>query len=115
MVTTNDVLLDAFARVDEGVRGLLASVPADELNARPDGVGNPIGWLVWHLLRVQDDHLAEIAEREQVWTADGWYERFGLPFPAKDARLRVHVRAGRPDRPSTAPTCWRGTRPRSTT
>jgi hypothetical protein len=82
MATTNDVLLDAFGRVDEGVRGLLGSTPPAELNVRPDGVGNPIGWLVWHLLRVQDDHLAEVAEREQVWTADGWYERFALPFPA---------------------------------
>jgi len=81
MVTTNEVLLDAFGRVDEGVRGLLGSVPASDLNVRPEGVGNPIGWLVWHLLRVQDDHLAEIAERDQVWVTDGWVERFGLPFP----------------------------------
>jgi hypothetical protein len=82
MATTNDVLLDVFGRVDEGVRGLLDSVPADELNVRPDGVGNPIGWLVWHLLRVQDDHLAEVAGREQAWTSGGWYDRFGLPFAA---------------------------------
>ncbi|WP_369832223.1 DinB family protein [Blastococcus sp. TF02-8] len=41
---------------------------------------NPIGWLAWHLLRVQDDHVAEVAGREQVWTAAGWAERFGLPF-----------------------------------
>src|SRR3954453_7935608 len=81
MVTTNDILLDAFRRVDEGLRALLESVRADELNVRPDGTGNPIGWLVWHVLRVQDDHLAEVAERPQVWTAGGWFERFGLPFP----------------------------------
>ena len=81
MATTNEVLLDAFGRVDEGVRGVLESARADELNVRPDEVGNPIGWLVWHLLRVQDDHLAEIAERDQVWLAGGWFERFALPFP----------------------------------
>ncbi len=82
MATINDLLLDAFGRVDEGVRTLLDSVSAEAINVRPDGVGNPIGWLVWHLLRVQDDHLAEIAEIEQVWTSGGWFERFGLPFPA---------------------------------
>jgi hypothetical protein len=81
MATTNEILLDAFGRVDEGVRTLLSSVPPNVLNVRPDGRGNPIGWLVWHLLRVQDDHLAEIAERQQVWTANGWYGRFGLPCP----------------------------------
>jgi uncharacterized damage-inducible protein DinB len=37
--------------------------------------------LLWHLTRVQDDHLADAAGTEQVWTADGWYDRFGLPFP----------------------------------
>jgi hypothetical protein len=36
--------------------------------------------LVWHLTRVQDDHVAEVAESEQVWTSGGWFERFGLPF-----------------------------------
>ncbi len=82
MATTNDLLLDAFGRVDEGVRGLLGDVSADDLDVRPDGVGNSIAWLVWHLLRVQDDHLAEVAGREQAWTAGGWYERAGLPFPA---------------------------------
>ena len=82
MATTNDVLLDAFGRVDEGVRALLDTVTTDDLNVRPDGVGNPIGWLVWHLLRVQDDHLAEVAGCEQAWTGGGWYDRFGLPFPA---------------------------------
>ena len=83
MATTNELLLDVFGRVDEGLRALLPAVPAEDLNVRPDGVGNPIGWLVWHLLRVQDDHLSEIAGREQVWTSGGWFERSGLPFPAE--------------------------------
>jgi hypothetical protein len=83
MPTTNDVLLDAFGRVDEGVRALLETVTTEEMHIRPGGVGNPIGWLVWHLLRVQDGHLAEIAERNQVWTGGGWFERFDLPFPAE--------------------------------
>ena len=83
MPTTNDVLLDAFGRVDEGVRALLGKVTIEELHIRPDGIGNPIGWLIWHLLRVQDGHLTEIAERDEVWTAGGWFERFALPFPAE--------------------------------
>ena len=29
---------------------------------------------------MQDDHVAEVAGREQVWTAGGWADRFGLPF-----------------------------------
>jgi hypothetical protein len=30
---------------------------------------------------VADDHVAEVAATDQVWTSAGWYERFGLPFP----------------------------------
>ena len=41
---------------------------------------NSIAWLVWHLLRVQDDHVADVAGTEQVWTAQGYAGRFGLPF-----------------------------------
>jgi hypothetical protein len=35
---------------------------------------------VWHLTRIQDDHLADAAQAEQVWTSQGWAEQFGLPF-----------------------------------
>jgi uncharacterized damage-inducible protein DinB len=45
---------------------------------------NPIGWLAWHLLRVQDDHVAEVAGRGQAWTEEGWADRFGLPFDASE-------------------------------
>jgi uncharacterized damage-inducible protein DinB len=52
--------------------------------ARVDGRANSIAWLVWHLARVQDDHVSDVAGTEQAWTADGWMERFGLPFEAAD-------------------------------
>jgi hypothetical protein len=32
------------------------------------------------MTRVEDDHICEVAGTEQVWTAEGWFERFGLPF-----------------------------------
>jgi hypothetical protein len=81
MATTNEILTDAFDRVADGVRDLLDGLDPAALAVRPDGTGNSIGWLVWHLARVQDDHLAEVADAEQVWTAGGWHERLGLPFP----------------------------------
>jgi hypothetical protein len=80
MATTADVLTDGFGRVRDAVHRAVEGLTADELAFRADPEANPIGWLVWHLARVQDDHVAEVAGREQVWTADGWAERFGLPF-----------------------------------
>ncbi|MBO0821126.1 MAG: DUF664 domain-containing protein, partial [Nocardiopsaceae bacterium] len=40
---------------------------------------NPIAWLVWHLTRVQDDHIAGAFGTGQVWADGGWADRFGLP------------------------------------
>jgi uncharacterized damage-inducible protein DinB len=54
----------------------------EQLAARVGPEANPIGWLAWHLLRVQDDHVAEVAGRGQAWTEEGWADRFGLPFDA---------------------------------
>ena len=81
MATTTDLLLDGYGRVQERVHAVLEGLGEDALTARLDPQANTIAWLVWHLTRVQDDHLADVAGTEQVWTAGGWYDRFGLPFP----------------------------------
>jgi hypothetical protein len=74
------LLIDAFDRVRQGVEEVLEGLADDALTFRPDGEANTIAWLLWHLARVQDDHVAHAAGVEQRWTADGWCERFGLPF-----------------------------------
>jgi hypothetical protein len=53
---------------------------AEQLAFRVDPGANSIAWLVWHLTRIQDDHVADAAQAEQVWTSQGWVERFGLPL-----------------------------------
>ncbi|MFI9006103.1 DUF664 domain-containing protein [Actinosynnema sp. NPDC053489] len=83
-VTAVDVLLDGYGRVGESVERVLDGLSPDQLTYRVDGEANPIAWLVWHLTRVQDDHVAEVAGTEQVWTADGWADRFDLPLPVGD-------------------------------
>lgn len=84
MTATTDLLADAFGRVREVVHEVLDHVPAEHLDVRVDPEANPIGWLVWHLARVQDDHVADVAGRAQVWTEDGWSVRFGLDLPVED-------------------------------
>ncbi|MFI1915996.1 DUF664 domain-containing protein [Nocardia sp. NPDC020380] len=79
-MTSAGVLLDAFGRIREVVHEAVDGLGEKELGFRVDPGANSISWLVWHLTRVQDDHVADVAGLEQVWTADGWYERFGLPL-----------------------------------
>ncbi|WP_424216746.1 mycothiol transferase (plasmid) [Streptomyces sp. BI20] len=79
-----EVLVDAFGRVREGVAEVLDGLTLDDLHARVDPGANSIGWLVWHLARVQDDHVAEPAGREQVWLSEGWAERLALPYQPRE-------------------------------
>lgn len=80
MPMVNDILLDAFGRVRESVHGVVDGLSGEQLAFRPDRESNSIVWLVWHLARVQDDHISGAAGTAQVWEADGWHERFGLLF-----------------------------------
>ena len=77
-----DVLRDVFGRVAEEVHGAVEGLDAEQLAYRVDADANSIAWLVWHLVRVQDDHVAHVAGTEQAWTAEGWATRFDLPFAA---------------------------------
>jgi uncharacterized damage-inducible protein DinB len=79
-VNAIELLRDLFGRVHEDVHGAVEGLELDALTHRVDGAANSIAWLVWHLTRVQDDHVCEVAGIEQAWTADGWAERFALPF-----------------------------------
>jgi uncharacterized damage-inducible protein DinB len=81
MTTSTEILADGFERVRGVVHRVLKGLVEEQLAFRVDAEANSIAWLVWHLTRVQDDHIADVAGIEQVWTADGWAERFGLPFP----------------------------------
>jgi uncharacterized damage-inducible protein DinB len=76
-----EVIVDGFSRIQGTVREAVSGLSAAQLNERLDGTANSIGWLVWHLTRVQDDHVAEVAGVEQVWTARGFERRFGLDLP----------------------------------
>ena len=79
-----ELLTDAFARIRDVVARSVDGLSAEQLASRPDGEGNSIAWLVWHLTRIQDDHVADVAGRPQVWLTQGWAERFGLPFDPAD-------------------------------
>jgi len=83
-MTPAELLIESLERVREGGVAAVDGLSADQLAERPTPDANPIAWLVWHLARVQDDHVAEVAGIEQVWTAQGYAERFGLPFETGD-------------------------------
>ncbi|GAA0296701.1 mycothiol transferase [Kineococcus aurantiacus] len=76
-----DLLLDLYGRIPDAVHAAVDGLDDDALTTRLDEGANSIAWLVWHLARVQDDHVSEVAGQEQAWTTQGWARRFALPFP----------------------------------
>jgi uncharacterized damage-inducible protein DinB len=76
---TSELLTHAYAQIGETLRRAVEGLTPEQLAHRVGPAANPIGWLAWHLLRVQDDHLAEVAGTGQVWTAQGFAVRFGRP------------------------------------
>ncbi len=81
MASATSILVDAFDRGNDSMRGLVSGLAPADLLWQPDHAANSIGWLAWHLSRVQDDHLAGVGQVEQVWTSQGFADRFDLPYP----------------------------------
>ncbi len=77
-MNASEVLVEALDRLPDLVRSAVDGLTPEQLRWAPAPGANPVGWLVWHLTRVQDDHVAEVMGQDQVWTQDGWAGRFGL-------------------------------------
>ena len=80
-MTATDVLLDGFSRVRGVVENVLKGAGEATLTHRIDPEANTIAWLVWHIARGQDAQIAPLAGGDEVWTRDGFADRFALPFP----------------------------------
>jgi hypothetical protein len=78
------VLSDGFARVVDIVHAVVPDLSPAELVAVPGPGANHIGWLIWHLTRIQDDHISAAFGLGQLWNSDRWADRFDLPFPDDD-------------------------------
>lgn len=83
-MTSAQLLTDAFDRIRGVVHRAVDGLTPQQLAVRIDDDANSIAWLVWHLSRIQDDHIADAASSPQVWTSQGWAERFDLPFDAAE-------------------------------
>jgi hypothetical protein len=76
--------IDVFEAAFGNIKGVVHAATRDaglaELTFRPDAEANSAAWLIWHLTRIQDDHVSDLAGTEQVWTSAGFATRFALPF-----------------------------------
>jgi Protein of unknown function (DUF664) len=96
------LLLELYGRIPPLAVTAVTGVEPAQLLERVTPDANPIAWLVWHSARVQDHHISEILDAEQVWVGDDWAARFGLePDPQNlgYGHTAEDVAAVRPDQP----------------
>ncbi len=74
----NELLIEVFGRVTDHVHRAVDGLDAEALARSPGPDTNPVGWLVWHLTRVQDHHVSELLDQPQVWVTGDWAGRCGV-------------------------------------
>ena len=79
-----ELLIDGYGRVSQVLKKALNGLTQDDLNELPKPDCNSMGWLAWHLTRVQDDHIADLMGEEQLWIKDGWQAKFNRELDPKD-------------------------------
>lgn len=84
MTAATDLVVDGLTRVRDNVHAVVDGLSRSQLAERLEPEANSIAWLVWHLSRVQDNHVADLAGAQQVWISDGWAGRFALPLDIHD-------------------------------
>jgi len=94
------LLLELYDRIPPlATRAVEGLAPALLVECPAPGT-NPIAWLVWHLARVQDHHVAELLGEPQLWVTQDWARRFSLdadPSNTGYGHTAAQVAAVRPD------------------
>jgi hypothetical protein len=78
------LLIDGYERVLEMLEPALRGLSREDLDQQPHPDCNSMGWLTWHLTRVQDHHIADLMGEQQLWVKDGWYAKFGRSLDPAD-------------------------------
>ena len=80
-----EIFINGYEDVLGALERTLSGLTDDELSWQPNPDCNSIGWLAWHVTRLEDNQIAYILEEEQLWVKDGWHTRFDRPADSKDA------------------------------
>ena len=74
-MTLNEFIEDAFNMEHEFLMEAVKDLTPEELRWRPGPEANPIGWMLWHMIRVEDMWFQFFIQRQsEMWERDGWHE-----------------------------------------
>ena len=86
---TKQFVATLLSRLPRTLHVALDGITAEQLAYRPGDQSNSIGWLVWHLSRIQDRIVSNLVGQEQAWVSDGWHAKFGRAADAADTGMGV--------------------------
>ena len=79
-MTLNEFITDALEKENGFLIEALEGLGPDELGWQPAPDANSIGWILWHMVRVEDMWIQFFAQfQTELWETEGWHEKFGLP------------------------------------
>jgi uncharacterized damage-inducible protein DinB len=102
-VDVSELLLDGYGRLPDLVRSAVEGLSPEQLRWSPGPGANTIGWLVWHLTRVQDHHVCDLLGVDQIWVTGDWAARFDLtpdPHNTGYGHTPEQVASVRPESPA---------------
>ena len=79
-MTLNEFIVDALDKENGFLLEALDGLGPDELAWQPAADANSIGWILWHMVRVEDMWIQFFAQfQTELWETEGWHEKIGLP------------------------------------
>jgi hypothetical protein len=78
------LLTELYGRIPPLAERAVGGLPPERLAESPGPGRNTIAWLVWHLARVEDSHIAELGVGDQLWATGDWAGRMGLAADPRD-------------------------------
>ena len=78
MVTVRAFIEEGLGNAFETLHSVTDGLTHEQLIWRPTPQANPIGFILWHVGRVEDNFIGRfILFGDEVWASGGWQERFG--------------------------------------
>ena len=79
-MTLNEFIEDAFVTEHQYLMDAVTDLTPTEMTWKSGPKANHIGWILWHMIRVEDMWFQFFIQRQsEIWERDGWNEKFGLP------------------------------------
>ena len=65
----------------------LDGLSPEQLMERPGPESNPVGWLIWHMSRMQDCGMSALTGQPQLWISGHWHERYSMAADPEDTGM----------------------------